>query len=190
MAPWPLSWTWAVPQFLACMVLFDAWFYFAHRLLHTKPFYRFHVLHHRSVAPTVWSNDSIGLVDTAISQGFYAVIVFVVPFSPFISCAPRLRPYQRHVRPLRLRIFRLADVALSLADAVHDLPRPAPRRVPLQLRELFLFVGPADGNGLAGLRHPRGGAGATAAPLSLSKSHADGRRKGDAGSMRHGTRAG
>lgn len=88
--PWTLGWWTALPLFLLCMILFDAWFYFAHRLLHTKPFYRFHALHHRSVAPTVWSNDSIGLVDTAISQGFYAVIVFVVPFPPLVLLAHRI----------------------------------------------------------------------------------------------------
>jgi sterol desaturase/sphingolipid hydroxylase (fatty acid hydroxylase superfamily) len=72
------------------MVLFDAWFYFAHRALHTKLLYKYHALHHKSVAPTAWSNDSIGLVDTALSQGFYAVVVFVVPISPFILLAHRL----------------------------------------------------------------------------------------------------
>lgn len=88
--PWEFSWRTAVPLFLLAMVLFDAWFYFAHRLLHTKLFYRFHLEHHRSVAPTVWSNDSIGLVDTALSQGFYAVVVFIVPFPPVILIANRL----------------------------------------------------------------------------------------------------
>jgi sterol desaturase/sphingolipid hydroxylase (fatty acid hydroxylase superfamily) len=88
--PWALDWWTALPLFLLCMVLFDTWFYFAHRLLHTRPFYRFHALHHRSVAPTVWSNDSIGLVDTAISQGFYAVIVFFVPFPPVILLAHKV----------------------------------------------------------------------------------------------------
>lgn len=88
--PWELSWWTAAPLFVLAMALFDAWFYFAHRLLHTKPFYRFHRLHHRSVAPTVWSNDSIGLVDTALSQGFYAVIVFIVPLPPVILLANRI----------------------------------------------------------------------------------------------------
>lgn len=87
---WDLNWWSAVPQFLLCMVLFDAWFYFGHRLLHTKALYRFHLLHHRSVAPTVWSSDSIGLVDTAICQGFYAVAPFVVPFSPLVLIAHRV----------------------------------------------------------------------------------------------------
>jgi sterol desaturase/sphingolipid hydroxylase (fatty acid hydroxylase superfamily) len=88
--PWRLTWWNAVPLFLLTMVLFDTWFYFAHRLLHTKPLYRFHQLHHRSFTPTVWSNDSIGLVDTALSQGFYAVIVFFVPLPPLILIANRL----------------------------------------------------------------------------------------------------
>lgn len=87
--PWAFSWWTAVPLFVLCMILFDAWFYFAHRLLHTKPFYKYHAEHHRSVAPTVWSNDSIGLVDTALSQGFYAVVVFFVPFPPVILLAHR-----------------------------------------------------------------------------------------------------
>ncbi|UTV39272.1 sterol desaturase family protein (plasmid) [Ensifer adhaerens] len=89
-SPWEFRWWAAVPLFVLCMVLFDAWFYFAHRLLHTKLFYKYHLLHHRSVAPTVWSNDSIGLVDTAMSQGYYAVITFLVPFPPIILLAHRL----------------------------------------------------------------------------------------------------
>jgi sterol desaturase/sphingolipid hydroxylase (fatty acid hydroxylase superfamily) len=88
--PWRLTWWNAILLFLLTMVLFDAWFYFAHRLLHTKPFYRFHQLHHRSFTPTVWSNDSIGLVDTALSQGFYAIVVFFIPLPPLILIANRL----------------------------------------------------------------------------------------------------
>jgi sterol desaturase/sphingolipid hydroxylase (fatty acid hydroxylase superfamily) len=90
LTPWAFSWWTAVPLFLLTMVLFDAWFYFAHRALHTKLLYKYHALHHKSVAPTAWSNDSIGLVDTALSQGFYAVVVFVVPISPYILLAHRL----------------------------------------------------------------------------------------------------
>lgn len=42
-SPWSFSWLTAVPLFLLCMVLFDAWFYFPHRLLHTKAFYKYHL---------------------------------------------------------------------------------------------------------------------------------------------------
>jgi lathosterol oxidase len=57
-APLELSW-WSFPlMFAVCFVLFDAWFYWGHRILHLPALYRFHVPHHRSIAPTVWSNDS------------------------------------------------------------------------------------------------------------------------------------
>ena len=88
--PWPLSWWSVVPLFFLTMVLFDAWFYFMHRLLHSKLLYRFHAGHHRSVAPSPWSNDSIGVVDTLVSQGFYAVVVFVLPIPPLVLLANRL----------------------------------------------------------------------------------------------------
>ena len=46
-APYALNW-WTGPLFLAASVLlYDTWFYWIHRLLHCKPFYRFHALHHK-----------------------------------------------------------------------------------------------------------------------------------------------
>lgn len=50
-APLEVSW-WSVPlTFVISIVAFDAWFYWAHRFMHTKLMYRFHAEHHRSVAP-------------------------------------------------------------------------------------------------------------------------------------------
>jgi len=89
------------------------WFYGAHRLLHTKWLYRFHVLHHRSIAPTVWSNDSIGLVDTALSQGFYALIVFIVVAS-FINTWIQARMTGAPVTFLTLLSMKLRRVPISL----------------------------------------------------------------------------
>lgn len=107
-SPWSFSWLTAVPLFLFCMVLFDAWFYFADRLLHTKAFYKYHLLRHRSVAPTVWSSDSIGLVDTALSQGYYAVITFLVPFPPIILLA---HSSTRSTAPLDTRALNISPRA-------------------------------------------------------------------------------
>jgi len=87
--PLELSWWNALPLFLLCMLLFDAWFYAAHRLLHTRFLLRFHRSHHRTMAPTPWSNDAIGAVDTALCQGFYAVAPFFLPFPPLILIAHR-----------------------------------------------------------------------------------------------------
>lgn len=77
--PLELSW-WSAPLTLvASVLLYDAWFYWVHRLLHSRLFYRFHALHHKSVAPTVWSNHHESFVEALLNQAFYALIVFVLP---------------------------------------------------------------------------------------------------------------
>ena len=83
-APATLTWANAGAYFLLAMLLFDAWFYGAHRLLHTRALSRFHAFHHRSLAPSPWSNDAIGAVDTALCQGFYAVVPLLLPLPPEI----------------------------------------------------------------------------------------------------------
>ncbi len=89
-APWALSW-WSVPLgFAIAFLLYDAWFYFGHRLLHHPRLYRHHALHHKSVAPTAWSNDSSTLVDTAIEHGFYLIVWFVLPLPAVSILALRL----------------------------------------------------------------------------------------------------
>ncbi|MEM9047688.1 MAG: sterol desaturase family protein [Pseudomonadota bacterium] len=77
--PLPHSWWSVALGFGLCLVIFDAWFYFGHRLLHHPRFYRFHALHHKAVAPTAWSNDCSTTVDTVIEHGFYLVVWFVLP---------------------------------------------------------------------------------------------------------------
>ena len=61
------------------LILYDAWFYWGHRLLHWKPLYRFHQLHHRSIVPTPWSNNSDTLVGAFIEQAYFLVVPFILP---------------------------------------------------------------------------------------------------------------
>lgn len=72
------------------LVIYDAWFYWAHRLMHWRPLYRFHRLHHRSVAPTVWSTYSDHPVDAAVHQAFLLIAPLVLPISPGILIAHRI----------------------------------------------------------------------------------------------------
>ncbi|MHA7772414.1 sterol desaturase family protein [Roseibium sp. M-1] len=89
-APVPLSW-WSVPLFfLLSLVLHDTWFYWGHRILHTKLFYRFHKPHHMTVTPTVWSNDAGSSVDTLFAHSYYALVLFVVPIPVPVFLAHRL----------------------------------------------------------------------------------------------------
>lgn len=79
-----------VAGFALLVVLYDAWFYWAHRLLHTRAFYRFHHWHHRSVAPTVWSSDSQTVVETAMIQGFQVAAAALLPAGPLALIAHRI----------------------------------------------------------------------------------------------------
>lgn len=79
LTPLPLTW-WSVPLTLVISVLlYDAWFYWVHRLLHTRLMFRFHALHHTSVSPTVWTNHHETLVESFLNQLYFFLIVFVFP---------------------------------------------------------------------------------------------------------------
>jgi sterol desaturase/sphingolipid hydroxylase (fatty acid hydroxylase superfamily) len=89
-APVQLSW-WSVPLFFVLsLALHDTWFYWGHRILHTKLFYRFHKPHHMTVTPTVWSNDAGSSVDTLFAHSYYALVLFVLPMPALVFLAHRL----------------------------------------------------------------------------------------------------
>lgn len=89
-APLELSW-WSVPlMFAVSIVAFDAWFYWGHRLMHWGPLMKHHQYHHRSVAPTVWSNYSDTLPDAFIMQSYYLWVPFILPIPPEVLIAHRL----------------------------------------------------------------------------------------------------
>ncbi len=80
-----------VLSFLASMVLFDAWFYWLHRLIHTRPLYaRVHRWHHMTVTPVSWSNNSDRLVDNLFLQSYWLFAHFLVPAAPAVLLAHKL----------------------------------------------------------------------------------------------------
>ncbi|PKP63738.1 MAG: desaturase [Alphaproteobacteria bacterium HGW-Alphaproteobacteria-8] len=89
-APLELS-VWSfVGMFAVSIVLFDAWFYWGHRLMHWRPLYRHHLWHHRSVAPTVWSNYSDTLLDAFAMQSYYLIAPLVLPIPAAALIAHRV----------------------------------------------------------------------------------------------------
>ena len=83
-APSPVSLTFSnsILCILASFVLFDTWFYWMHRLVHQKGLYRpIHRWHHRTITPTVWSNNSDLAVDNLLLQSywFFAPLVLPIP---------------------------------------------------------------------------------------------------------------
>lgn len=80
----------SVGMFIVSIIAFDAWFYWGHRLMHWRPLYRHHLWHHRSVAPTVWSNYSDSLVDAFAMQSYYLVAPLLLPISPAVLITHRV----------------------------------------------------------------------------------------------------
>ncbi len=89
-APLELTWWSAAGMFLVSIVLFDAWFYWGHRLMHWRPLYRHHLWHHRSVAPTVWSNYSDSLADAFAMQSYYLIAPMLLPIPAAVLVAHRI----------------------------------------------------------------------------------------------------
>lgn len=78
LTPAPLAW-WSGILLVASVILYDAWFFWVHRLLHSRPMYRFHRLHHTSVTPTVLTNHHETAVEALLNQAYYFLIVFILP---------------------------------------------------------------------------------------------------------------
>jgi sterol desaturase/sphingolipid hydroxylase (fatty acid hydroxylase superfamily) len=79
MTPFALGWISAPLTFVASVVIYDTWFYWGHRLMHTRFLYRFHAHHHKSIVPTPWSNNSDTLVGAFVEQSYFLVAPFLLP---------------------------------------------------------------------------------------------------------------
>lgn len=77
---------WAAVSFVA----YDTWFYWGHRAMHTKALFRFHVLHHRSITPSTWANNSDSLVGATVEQGYFLVAPLLLPIPPEVLIAHKL----------------------------------------------------------------------------------------------------
>lgn len=75
---------------LVSLLLYDAWFYWGHRAMHTKLLFRFHALHHRSITPTTWSNNSDSLIGATVEQGYFLVAPLLLPIPLEVLIAHKL----------------------------------------------------------------------------------------------------
>jgi lathosterol oxidase len=90
-AEWRMS-VWSVAlSFLISMVAYDAWFYWMHRLLHSKLLYRaIHRWHHLSLPSVAWSNNSDTLLDNLFLQSYWMVVHLILPISPVVLLVHKL----------------------------------------------------------------------------------------------------
>lgn len=78
---WSDGWVWFLAVFFLIPVWESFYFYWIHRLLHTRLFYRFHALHHRNTDIGPWSGLSMHPVEHLLYFGT-AAVHFVVPTHP------------------------------------------------------------------------------------------------------------
>lgn len=79
---------WHVGSLLLTVVLWDAWFYWTHRIMHHPLFFRhFHVAHHRSHNPTPWTVYSLDTSEAVTYAVFLPIVSFLYPIHPYtIGC--------------------------------------------------------------------------------------------------------
>lgn len=69
-----------IALFGAILVAHDAYFYWAHRMMHhPRLFKKFHRFHHRTVTPTAWTAYSFALPEAVVMALFMPVWLFFIP---------------------------------------------------------------------------------------------------------------
>ncbi|HYC53970.1 MAG TPA: sterol desaturase family protein [Candidatus Binatia bacterium] len=77
------GWAWLAASALLGVLGYDTWFYWQHRLLHTRWMYeRFHAVHHRSTNPTPLAGFAHHPVETFLGNAFFVLLVVAVPMHP------------------------------------------------------------------------------------------------------------
>ena len=75
------GWAWFFFSIVLMTVLHDAYFYWTHRLLHLKWFYRHaHRVHHESRNPSPWAAFSFHPTEAAISFGIIPLVIVLIPY--------------------------------------------------------------------------------------------------------------
>ena len=74
------GWLWIVPSFLLAFFTIDAGLYYSHRALHHRALFPYiHRLHHRYVAPTVFTTTAMHPIEFLIFFFFLLLPAFVIP---------------------------------------------------------------------------------------------------------------
>lgn len=76
------GWQPVILAFVVYVLIYDAHFYFTHRLLHTPWLYRnIHIIHHRSLNPTPWASYSFHPLETMLNFSYIFPVAWLVPTS-------------------------------------------------------------------------------------------------------------
>jgi sterol desaturase/sphingolipid hydroxylase (fatty acid hydroxylase superfamily) len=160
---------WIVVSFVITVVAHDAYFYWAHRIMHHPRLFRtFHRRHHRSHNPTPFTAYSFDLAEAAVMASFTVIWELLVPVSWVGFTAFLIHQIARNVIghsgyelfPARRDGRPLFDWMTTVTH--HDLHHSPGR---LELRPVLHLVGPVDGHRAPGIpRAVRGGRPRPASP--------------------------
>ena len=74
---------WFFASIGVAILIHDAYFYWAHRLMHyPKVFKHVHLVHHRSTNPSPWAAYSFHPIEAVIEAGIFPLIIFTIPMHP------------------------------------------------------------------------------------------------------------
>jgi sterol desaturase/sphingolipid hydroxylase (fatty acid hydroxylase superfamily) len=74
------GWAYWAFSLVAIILLHDTYFYWTHRLLHTRPLFRlFHRTHHRSHNPSPWAAYAFAPGEAVVHAVFLTGLIFVMP---------------------------------------------------------------------------------------------------------------
>ncbi len=76
--------TWYLPvSVLLALLIHDTYFYWMHRLVHTKALYKhIHLVHHKSINPSPFAAFSFHFLEAILEAGAIVVIIFLIPIHP------------------------------------------------------------------------------------------------------------
>jgi len=80
-SPQPTGIATAALELAGLMVVYEATFYFLHRLLHTSRFHNVHRVHHRSVRTTPWSGLSVHPLEAMFIEAPILLFALIAPVS-------------------------------------------------------------------------------------------------------------
>lgn len=82
------GWAYLVFSALLGLVAYDTWFYWQHRLLHTRWLFRHaHSVHHRSSNPSAFGGYAHHPIETFMGNAFFVLFPLVVPVHPLAFAA-------------------------------------------------------------------------------------------------------
>lgn len=74
-----MSIAWYVLSYVASFFLHDTYFYWTHRMLHTRPFFKFHSVHHKSLYPTPFAAFAFNFTEGLIQSFSFVFISLIIP---------------------------------------------------------------------------------------------------------------